>query len=345
MSQTILNLLQAMLKGLIEEMGATDAAIMLPNGSPNSLHLLVRVGRLSSEEWYALLSKMPSDLLCVPLRRRASGGYTARLCIYRPGKEEWSHASRLSVNAVAAGVDYLMDVPGKNFNWMQLVASRRILSVTEEELTRLVLDIHDGPVQKLFAALNLQIHIRAMIERCQRADQPNDASRLLPDIIQVIDLLEMSLSEIRTFLGAFQSAEVAGQSLLEVLEALVLQHEQLTGCHVYFDPVSEFPKVSTPVKIALYRILQEALSNAHQHAQVTEIFVRLWSDGLQIHLKVIDFGKGFTPPVLSGPTATEAAQHIGLRGMRERVSLVGGTLKLESAVGEGTRIQVSVPIS
>lgn len=157
--------------------------------------------------------------------------------------------------------------------------------------------------------------------------------------------MESSLSEIRTFLGAFQSAEVAGRTLLDVLEVLVLQHEQLTGCQVYFDAMSELPKVSTPVKIALYRILQEALSNAHQHAQVTDIFVRLWSDEEQIHIKVIDFGKGFTPPVLNGPTATEAAQHIGLRGMRERVSLVGGTLKLESALGEGTRIEVSVPIS
>ncbi|MGB0388736.1 MAG: sensor histidine kinase [Ardenticatenaceae bacterium] len=345
MSNTLLHVLQAMLKGLIEEMAATDAAIVLPNSSQASLHLLVCVGRMRSDEWYDLLRQEPACLLTIPLRNRAADGRAAQLCIYCPGKSEWEEAARLSANAVAAGVDYLMDVPGQNFNWMQLVASRRILSVTEEELTRLVLDIHDGPVQKLFAALNLLVHTRAMIERRERAKEANDAAIYLPDVIQIIDLLEVSLGEIRSFLGVFQSAELAQRELLDVLEALVLQHEQLTGSTVHFDSVARLPTVNTPVKIALYRILQEALSNAHRHAGVTEYYVRIWVVNQHIQLEIVDFGKGFIPPVLDGPTATEEAQHIGLRGMRDRVHLIGGTLKLESAPGQGTRIHVTVPIS
>lgn len=345
MSQTLLHLLQAMLKGLIEEIAATDAAIVLPDSSATSPHLLVRVGRLNAAEWHALLHEEPPDLLCVPLRSHAAEGRTARFCVYCPGKEQWGRASRLSINAIAAGVDYLLDAPGEDFNWMQLVASRRILSVTEEELCRIVLDIHDGPVQKLFAALNHMVHMRAMVERRARAEQPNDAATYLPDIIQVSNLLESSLGEIRTFLGAFQSSEIAHRDLLDVLEALVIQHEQLTNTTVHFESASTLPDVSVPVKIALYRILQEALSNAHRHAKVSENFVRIWVTGEQIHMEIVDFGEGFTPPALDGPTATEAAQHIGLRGMRDRVYLVGGSLHLSSAPGQGTRVRVMVPIS
>ena len=345
MSNTLLQVLQAILKGLIEGMGATDAAIVLPNGSLTNLHLLVRVGPMSGDDWHTLLDEHSSVLLSVPLRKRAGDEPAARLYLYCPGKSKWDEASHLSANAVAAGIDYLMDVSGQNFNWMQLVASLRILSVTEEELTRLVLDIHDGPVQKLFAALNLLIHTRAMIERRHRAKEANDAAVFLPDIVQIIDLLELSLGEIRSFLGAFQSAELSKRELLDVLEALVLQHEQLTGSTVHFDSVARLPTVSTPVKIALYRIIQEALSNAHRHAQVTEYYVRIWVVKAQIHIEVVDFGKGFIPPDIDGLMATEEAKHIGLRGMRDRVHLVGGTLQLQSAPGQGTRIHVTVPIS
>jgi signal transduction histidine kinase len=57
----------------------------------------------------------------------------------------------------------------------------------------------------------------------------------------------------------------------------------------------------------------------------------------------VDHGRGFTPPPLVGPEATERVEHIGLRGMRERISLVGGALALEAAPGAGTRIVVEVP--
>lgn len=345
MSQTLLHLLQAMLTGLVEGMAATDAAIILPDSSATAPHLLVRIGRLTVDDWHRLLKEDREDLRYVPLRGHNTGGRSARLYVYREGKARWSEQERLAVYAIAAGVDYLLEVPGEEFNWMQLVASRRILSVTEEELCRIVLDIHDGPVQKLFAALNHLIHLQAILERAERAERTVDGIGLLPDLRHIVELLESSLGEIRTFLGAFQSAELAQRELLEVLEALVLQHEQLTNSTVHFESPAHFPPVSVPVKIALYRILQEALSNAHRHANVNEHFVRIWLDEEQIYMEVIDYGQGFTPPALEGPTATEAAQHIGLRGMRERVHLVGGVMQLESAPGEGTRIHVSVPIS
>ena len=102
--------------------------------------------------------------------------------------------------------------------------------------------------------------------------------------------------------------------------------------------------VSLPVKIALYRILQEALSNAYRHAETDLQWVHVWSEDNLICLEVEDRGKGFTPPLLEGPEATERVEHIGLRGMRDRVALLGGTFHLISHPGEGTRITVKVPV-
>jgi len=89
--------------------------------------------------------------------------------------------------------------------------------------------------------------------------------------------------------------------------------------------------------------LQEALSNGYRHAGVDQHWVRLWSEDDQICLEVVDRGSGFEPPPLEGPLATEHAEHIGLRGMRDRVKLLGGEFQLTSQRGKGTRIMVKVP--
>ncbi len=344
MTQTIPTLIEAMLRGLVNELRASDAAVVVSVSADAVPQFLARVGPSPIPLWLTLLEDHAVDVLQIPLRATTSGEQVATLCLYKPGKEEWGRASRLSTNAVAAGIDYLLATSDEGFDWTQLVASRRLLSVTEEEMRRIVLDVHDGPVQKIFAALTVMVHLRAIAERNQRDHKPNDAAVILPDMVRVIDMLELSLREIRTFLGAFQTAEMTERDLLEVLEALVIQHEQVTNTTVHFDAPDITMEVSVPVKIALYRILQEALSNVYRHAGVNEVFVRLRVLRHQLELRVIDFGKGFTPPQLSGPKATEQAQHIGLRGMRERVQLIGGTFDVKSTPGEGTTVYITVPL-
>lgn len=218
------------------------------------------------------------------------------------------------------------------------LASRRILSVTEEELSRIILDIHDGPVQYLFAALSLLTRLQHQI-----SSETEASANLLPTLAQVEQLVEASLREIKSFLGTFRPPEFQRRSLLSIIEGLVIQHEEWTGSTVELD-IAEVPgEVALPVKIALYRILQEALSNAYRHAGVDRHWVRLGSEGDLVSLEVIDKGKGFEPPPLDGPTATEREEHIGLRGMRDRVALLGGEFHLQSRPGQGTRILVKVP--
>jgi signal transduction histidine kinase len=214
----------------------------------------------------------------------------------------------------------------------------RILSVAEDELSRIVLDIHDGPVQYLFTALSLLTTLQNEL-----GDDPVDP-RLRARLAQVGMLLESSLYEIRFFLGAFRPPEFRRRSLASIVEGLVIQHEEWTHTTVHL--VSESLPAETPlaVKMAIYRVLQEALTNGYRHGGVEEQWVRMWGEDGWIHLEVVDKGKGFDPPNLEDPAEAEREDHIGLRGMHDRVRLLGGAYRLESAPGQGTRVVVAVPV-
>lgn len=224
------------------------------------------------------------------------------------------------------------------------LASRRILSVTEEELSRIVLDIHDGPVQNLFAALSLLTRLQnGMSHLSFEQLQSAGVGELVPIIGQVEQLIESSLREIKFFLGTFRPPEFQRRALASIVEGLVFQHEEWTGNTVELTILSLPANISLPMKIALYRILQEALSNGFRHAGVDRHWVKLWGEGEVVCLEVVDAGKGFEPPPLEGPSATEQEAHIGLRGMRDRVALLDGEFHLESSPGKGTRILVKIP--
>jgi len=221
------------------------------------------------------------------------------------------------------------------------LAAQRILAITEEELQRIILDVHDGPVQQMFAArsqLSALQNRRAHGESIPEADYDQAIERL-------VRLLDEALGEIRTFLGAFRPPNFARRDLIEILQDLLIFHEETTGCEVFFEgPARLETAVSLPVKIALYRICQEALANAYRHSGARQQWVHIQEAAAGLTLAVWDHGQGFTPPPLTGPAATEREEHIGLRGMRDRVALVGGVFDLQSSPQQGTRITVRVPI-
>jgi two-component system NarL family sensor kinase len=110
--------------------------------------------------------------------------------------------------------------------------------------------------------------------------------------------------------------------------------------------VTDFDEAGTrlpgEIETALYRIAQEALSNAMRHSAATKILVRLTIRPGYVSLAVIDNGVGFDPDTaLRG----DAQGGVGLASVRERVDLVGGTVNVESAIGRGTRLYVVVPIA
>ncbi|HID51145.1 MAG TPA: sensor histidine kinase [Anaerolineae bacterium] len=219
------------------------------------------------------------------------------------------------------------------------LAARRILAVTEEELQQIVLDIHDGLVQQLFAAQTQVSAIRAR----RAAGQTVTEAEWDAHLEQLTAVLGQSLQEIREFLGAFRSPSFAQRDLADIIRGLARQHEAFTGCEVTLAIDDRPLPASLPVKIALYRICQEALSNAFRHGRTRQQWVSLTRENNWIRLEVQDKGQGFQPPPLAGDNATEREEHIGLRGMRDRVGLIGGQFRLDSAPGKGTRVIVRTP--
>ena len=214
------------------------------------------------------------------------------------------------------------------------LAGRRLLAVTEEELQRIVLDIHDGPVQSVFAALS-----QLSIVRRRLAVHPEVAAYCVPALTSATRLLETSLDDIRDVLTAFHAPEFAQLSLLQIIEELAVQHETLTSEPILLEtngPLPDFPLV---VKIALFRIVQEALSNIRRHAGEPNATIRLAVADSRLKLEIEDHGRGFSPPPLVGPQATEHPVHIGLRGMRERAATINGQLFVESGPGRGTCVR------
>ncbi|MGH7538071.1 MAG: sensor histidine kinase [Gemmatimonadales bacterium] len=214
------------------------------------------------------------------------------------------------------------------------IASRRILAASERELQRIVLDMHDGPVQEIFAALSqLQLLHRSLSGDAQQRVQ------------RAIAALERALAEIRSFIGAFRPPGFERRSLGAIIEGLAVQHETLTEQSVELTLGPDLADCALATKIALYRILQEALANGHRHSGATRQRVTVTRHGDAIALTVSDDGKGFDPAAVLAREADVGVEggHFGLRGIQDRVGMVGGSFKLESVPGRGTTLTITVP--
>jgi signal transduction histidine kinase len=215
-------------------------------------------------------------------------------------------------------------------------ASRRMIATSERELQRIVLDMHDGPVQDIFAALSqLQVLERALVadpESHQRAQR-------------AVGLLERALAEIRNFIGAFRPPGFERRPLEAIIEGLAVQHETLTNQTVELTVPEELDDCALATKIAIYRVLQEALANGHRHSGAARQRVKVAQYGQTITLVVSDDGRGFDPKrvlALEADVGVEGG-HFGLRGIQDRVAMLGGTFAIVSAPGQGTALTVTLP--
>ncbi len=207
----------------------------------------------------------------------------------------------------------------------------------ESELCALVLDIHDGLVQNLFAAAT-QVHA---LQHTIAGGAPLDRDGLVERLSRLAALLEHSLQEIRTFVRAFGPDELHQHDVRTMIEGLAAQRAYVTEMRIHVDVDSGLSHPSLPVKVALYRIVQEALSNAYRHGQATRVFVHVHQRDGNLVLKIKDNGRGFDFAALVNNA--EAGRHLGLRGMYERVRALDGSIQVASTPGEGTIIYVELP--
>lgn len=213
-----------------------------------------------------------------------------------------------------------------------------LLTASEEEFQRLILDIHDQPVQKLFAAL-----AQLTLLHSRLSDLLPEQPEILATLQRASELLESALSDIRNLLSTFRTPEFTHRKLDQIIEDLIVQFETLTGLKVNLVQKEVPEGIALPVKIAVYRIVQEALSNVYRHAGVNEAWVSLYQQGNHLRLEIRDQGHGFAPAT-EEEGHPQQGKHLGLEGMRERVALLNGRLWIESQTGKGTSVSVEIPL-
>lgn len=209
-----------------------------------------------------------------------------------------------------------------------------IVQSQEDERRRIAHDLHDELGGSLSALL---IELRVRNEQCGTTDDQQAAwGSIEHNVNQMI-------SKVRHLAWTLRPAALDDIGLCAALEQHTAHIRQQTGASVEFCGRSSSCKgcrCPSDVKVALYRIAQEALTNCLRHAQAERISVIVVPGRQGVSVLVEDDGCGFDTDA-----EPHEVVHLGLRGMEERASLVGGTITIESTKGSGTIVRATVPIS
>jgi PAS domain S-box-containing protein len=209
---------------------------------------------------------------------------------------------------------------------------RRLMESRENERLHLAQELHDGPMQELHA---ITFHLAALQNSlCDESGWAQLAAGQAA-LQQVLQSLRMTATELRpSTLIPFGLAS----AIRSHAEEFQKRNPKL---EIVLELVRTESLLPERVRLALFRIYQHALMNTVKHAQAQRITVRLSQISEQLHLEIEDDGCGFEMPAHWIDLARQG--HLGLVGMTERAEAVGGQMRVISASGKGTLIQVSVP--
>jgi signal transduction histidine kinase len=204
----------------------------------------------------------------------------------------------------------------------ELAASRaRIVAAGDQARRRIERDLHDGTQQRL---VSLVLHLRAA-----EAAVPPERPELQAQLTQIVDGLAAALEELRELSRGIHPAILSEGGLGPALKALARRSPVPVELEV--DTPARLPE---PVEVAAYYVVSEALANAAKHAQASVTWVEARARDGSLHLSVRDDGVGGATP--GGGS--------GLVGLTDRVEALGGTITLDSPAGQGTRLQIDLPI-
>jgi signal transduction histidine kinase len=206
-------------------------------------------------------------------------------------------------------------------------------SAREDERRHLARDLHDGPAQTLAAAL---FEVDLAVSALDRA--PATARE---ELLAARALLRDALDDVRALMAGLRPRLLEERGVVVALNEMAAM-PPLWGTEVSVETQGIGPGERLPadVELALFRIAQEAVSNARRHGAANRVRVSLAVRPRVAELLVVDDGCGF----LWEPEFGWSSRGDGLPGMRERAELLGGTLRVESAPGAGTRVAALLPL-
>ena len=213
--------------------------------------------------------------------------------------------------------------------------TQRVVQLQETERGGVALRLHDHVTQLVCAA---QIRSQVLLEKLTACD--GGPKR---DAVALRAMLGQVAAEVERVSQSLRPSILEHLGLGAALRASGTEFATRTGVAVGFDLVELSEPLPVDTELALFRIIQEALKNVERHARARHLTVGLSQQGELVQLTIKDDGVGIGPA--TQPARREGTGGLGLLGMRERATQVGGTLKLKSTSGVGTEIEVSVPQS
>jgi two-component system, NarL family, sensor histidine kinase DegS len=209
----------------------------------------------------------------------------------------------------------------------------KIMEVQEEERKRLSREIHDGPAQIL-----ANVMMRSdLIERIYRERGIEEA---LLEIKKMKWTVRDALYEVRHIIYDLRPMALDDLGLVPTLKKYlqtVEEYNQMSNVQIPFTYIGDENRISPKMEVALFRLIQESVQNALKHAHAKQIQVKLEINKNNINAIIKDDGIGFDPSI-------KKEGSFGLRGMKERVELLDGEMSIQSAIGNGTKVTIRIPI-
>jgi two-component system NarL family sensor kinase len=201
----------------------------------------------------------------------------------------------------------------------------------EEERRLLAYDIHDGLAQIIVSAKQ---HLDTFEDLWRE-----DPAQAGPELEKGLDRLGRAVVETRLLLATLRPGGLTSQGLVPAVRALLDDMGRREGWKTTLTADLGDGRLPGTVEVAVYRIVQEALTNVLKHAHAGAVGVALRRDGATLLVEVTDTGTGIAPA-----TSERALHGLGLVGMQERARLVGGSCRIEGVSPAGTRVQVTIPL-
>lgn len=209
-------------------------------------------------------------------------------------------------------------------------ASSRAIQLNEQFLRKIGADLHDGPAQSIgYAVMSL--------DKVNKDDSNSDIFN--QQYHSVKDALTYSIEEIRTIAAGLVLPQIEKLSLPDSVIKVINLHVKKSDMKVehFFQRVPD--EVPIPVKICVYRLVQESLNNAERHGQAKKCRVTIKQEESELIVQIKDNGKGF-----SSEPSDNGGDHLGIFGLRDRIESLGGNFKINSQHAVGSTIIARIPI-
>ncbi|WP_284139257.1 MULTISPECIES: sensor histidine kinase [unclassified Virgibacillus] len=205
----------------------------------------------------------------------------------------------------------------------------KIIEAQEEERRKISREIHDGPAQML-------ANILLRSELVDRTFREGTLDKGLEEIKSVRKMIRSSLYEVRRIIYDLRPMALDDLGLIPTLKKYLSTVSEYNDVTIDFKSFGEEDRLNSKYEVAFFRLIQEAVQNAVKHAQASLIEVRMEIRNNTLTVVIKDNGIGFDQSV-------KRDKSFGLIGMRERVEMFDGKIKIESEIGKGTRILIQVP--